>query len=78
MLRNDVSGTLPEECSGSKAGSYLRLIDRVHHSTLGFESNTKDNNEIVKKKTSGTLHIWEYLQVPRQRAGPNTRTYVHV
>ena len=23
-------------CSGSKAGSYLRLIDFVHHSTLGL------------------------------------------
>jgi len=25
-----------EMCSGSEAGSYLRLIDSVHHSTLGL------------------------------------------
>jgi len=25
-----------EMCSGSEAGSYLRLIDFVHHSTLGL------------------------------------------
>jgi len=31
-----------EMCSGSEAGSYLRLIDCVHHSTLG--------SRIIKKK----------------------------
>jgi len=25
-----------EMCSGSEAGSYLRLLDFVHHSTLGL------------------------------------------
>jgi len=29
-------------CSGSKAGSYLRLIDFVYHSTLGLR--------VIKKK----------------------------
>ena len=29
-------------CSGSEAGSYLRLIDFVHHSTLGWR--------VIKKK----------------------------
>jgi len=29
-------------CSGSEAGSYLRLIDLVHHSTLGLR--------VIKKK----------------------------
>ena len=29
-------------CSGSEAGSYLRLIDFVHHSTLGLR--------VIKKK----------------------------
>ena len=29
-------------CSGSKAASYLRLIDFVHHSTLGLR--------VIKKK----------------------------
>jgi len=31
-----------EICSGSEAGSYLRLIDFVYHSTLGLR--------VVKKK----------------------------
>ena len=31
-------------CSGSEAGSYLRLIDFVYHSTLGLR--------IIKKKKS--------------------------
>ena len=35
-------------CSGSEAGSYLRLIDLVHHSTLGFRAMKK------KKKVQGS------------------------
>ena len=31
-------------CSGSEAGSYLRLIDFVYHSTLGLR--------VIKKKES--------------------------
>ena len=38
-----------EMCSGSEAGSYLRLIDFVHHSTLGLRV-------IKKKKKPGTVH----------------------
>jgi len=33
-----------EMCSGSKTGSYLRLIDFVYHSTLGLR--------VIKKKTN--------------------------
>jgi len=33
-----------EMCSGSEAGSYLRLIDFVYHSTLGLR--------VIKKKKS--------------------------
>jgi hypothetical protein len=32
-------------CSGSEAGSYLRLIDFVYHSTLGFRVITKKKEE---------------------------------
>ena len=35
---------LTEMCSGSEAGSYLRLIDFVYHSTLGLR--------VIKKKRS--------------------------
>ena len=31
-----------EMCSGSEAGSYLRLIDFVYHSTIGFRVIKKD------------------------------------
>ena len=35
-------------CSGSEEGSYLRLIDFVHHSTLGLR--------VIKKKKKKVLH----------------------
>jgi hypothetical protein len=34
-------------CSGSEAGSYLRLIDFLHHSTLGLK--------IIRKKKKVTV-----------------------
>ena len=40
-----------EMCSGSEAGSYLRLIDLVHHSTLGLR--------VINKK--GRTPKWSYL-----------------
>jgi len=36
-------------CSGSEAGSYLRRIDFVYHSTLGLG--------VMKKKKEGMWHI---------------------
>jgi len=36
-------------CSGSKAGSYLRLIDFVYHSTLELR--------VIKKKKCGDLDL---------------------
>ena len=39
-------------CSGSEAGSYLRLIDFVYHSTLGLRVIKK------KKKLSEHVHAW--------------------
>jgi len=37
-------------CSGSEAGSYLRLIDVVYHSTLGLRV-------IKKKKKDGGVRV---------------------
>jgi len=34
-------------CSGSEAGSYLRLIDLVYHSTLGLRVIKKKSLEIA-------------------------------
>ena len=45
-----------EMCSGSEAGSYLRLIDFVYHSTLGFR--------LIKKKKRGRL--WQLSVVATQ------------
>jgi len=38
-----------EMCCGSEAGSYLKLIDFVYHSTLGL-------GVIKKKKSGGGAH----------------------
>jgi len=38
-----------EICSGSEAGSYLRLIDFVYHSTLGLR--------VIKKKKKSAGHV---------------------
>ena len=35
-------------CSGSEAGSYLRLIDCVYHSTLGLRVRTKKKNSWMR------------------------------
>ena len=40
-----------EMCSGSEAGSYLRLIDFVYHSTLGLRVIKKKN-----KRRQGCAH----------------------
>ena len=37
-------------CSGSEAGSYVRLTDFVYHSTLGLG--------VIKKKKAGTAREW--------------------
>ena len=42
-------------CSDSEAGSYLRLIDFVYHSTLGLRVKKK------KKKHPMTMWVMEQL-----------------
>ena len=39
-----------EMCSGSEAGSYLKLIDFVYHSTLGLR--------VIKKKKSADAAVY--------------------
>ena len=56
-------------CSGSEAGSYLRLIDFVHHSTLGLRviKKKKKVNMANSKRLSVTLFVgtplWGYNPV---------------
>ena len=55
-----------EMCSGSEAGSYLRLIDFVYHSTLGLR--------VIKKKKQG-LGFADCSQVDDLgRFGPTVQT----
>ena len=44
-----------ERCSGSEAGSYLRLIDFVYHSTLGLRVEKKEDpfKPLIKKTRAG-------------------------
>jgi len=42
---------LRQMCSGIEAGSYLRRIDFVYHSTLGLR--------VIKKKQKGREHLVE-------------------
>jgi len=40
-------------CSGSETGSYLRLIDRVCHSTLGLRSNKEEEGVVRRVRRCG-------------------------
>ena len=48
-----------EMCSGSEVGSYLKLIDFLHHSTLGLRVIKKKDRRTsrlsIKNSLSGTL-----------------------
>jgi len=46
-------------CSGSEAGSYLRLIDFVYHSTLGLRVITKKKEGTVDERASHGLELRE-------------------
>ena len=51
-------------CSGSEAGSYLKLIDLVYHSTLGLRVIKKKNGvfaETVHWNDSGTHRIFFFF-----------------
>ena len=68
VLRNRVrhssqfeNNYVSEMCSGSEAGSYLRLIDFVYHSTLGLR--------VIKQKRRGTGHAMPFEDCPRAVLG---------
>jgi len=52
-------------CSGSEAGSYLRLIDFMYHSTLGLR--------VIKKKTERGMRA---ARRPRLRAARFSRLFI--
>jgi len=43
-------------CSGSEAGSYLRLIDFVHHSTLGLRVIKRERERERERERGGDAH----------------------
>ena len=45
-----------EMCSGSEAGSYLRLIDFVYHSTLGLRVIKKKKTKSLREDPRGCAH----------------------
>ena len=52
-------------CSGSEAGSYLKLVDFVHHSTLGLRVIKKKKRSCIggvsgceiQVSSSGIMHL---------------------
>ena len=45
-----------EMCSGSEAGSYLRLIDFVYHSTQGLRVIKKKKKKGATRRHDGSLY----------------------
>jgi hypothetical protein len=45
-------------CSDSGAGSYLRLIQFVHHSTLGLSAKKKKKKEDQRNAKFRELQVW--------------------
>ena len=56
-----------EMCSGSEAGSYLRLIDFVYHSTLGLRVIQKKSHGRGRPLMQGLLFIVYGLCVQGER-----------
>ena len=54
-----------EMCSGSEAGSYVRLIDFVYHSTLGLRVKKKKKKNLGEKVPLGA-HLHRVLRPPRR------------
>ena len=61
---------LAEMCSGSEAGSYLRLIDFVYHSTLGLRVIKKKKKS--RRAPAGT-GLWKRL--PARGFGRSSGNY---
>ena len=58
---------LTEMCSGSEAGSYVRLIDFVYHSTLGLRVMKKKKADVARRggrhetlTPSTIIFVYEY------------------
>jgi len=63
-------------CSGSEAGSYLRLIDFVYHSTLGLRVIKREKDRQLRSARQGMLSrslpgSWKReFKLPWREAGP--------
>jgi len=52
----------PQSCSGSEAGSYVRLIDFVYHSTLGFRVMKKKRSIVMQRMMQGLAAASDWRQ----------------
>ena len=70
-----------EMCSGSEAGAYVRLIDRVYHSTLGLRVIKKRRREIRFTPELSRPTLTETLSpntvLPLRRPSALTPSYPH-
>ena len=57
-----------EMCSGSEAGSYLRLIDFLYHSTLGLRV-------IKKRKKNSLVHVSVWTDPRENLAFPTIQVF---
>jgi len=77
-------------CSGSEAGSYLRLIDFVYHSTLGLRVMKKKRvhqcgsgarereGRGVEDQTANAFHVQgSWFEVQIQVGDTHTHTHTH-
>ena len=61
-LREQGDGFTVEGCSGSEAGSYLRLIDFVYHSTLGLRVIKKKRRRLKSYGAGWRYYAWGWFQ----------------
>ena len=54
---------LTQMCSGSEAGSYLRLIDFVYHSTLGLRV-IKKKKKSMRVAPAGRVPVMGMMSIP--------------
>ena len=51
-----------EMCSGSEAGSYVRLMDFVYHSTLGVRVITKKEGDLLEVLLLGRVKVDDIVE----------------
>jgi len=66
----------PEKCSGSEAGSYLRLIDFVYHSTLRLRVIKKKKKVITSPPSFGKCRCSPHVLFTEMCSGSEAGSYL--